>query len=127
MKRPLGVLVLVIFFSTAAVTRAIRLVFVPGVPPLAIATCGFELLLAIGIFQLARWGWVLLLLSSFVNAIFAGYLTAKAFYLRESLSFAWREALNGMILNLMIVVYLLDGHVRRSFWGSSRGRESEQP
>jgi hypothetical protein len=94
---------------------------------LNIIVCISFLLLGIGLFRLAKWAWFVMLLGGFITAIDGGYVAWESMpQLYGQFYFIWKDLVTRAIICLMIVVYLLDGHVRRSFFTSEFKGESQR-
>lgn len=129
MRRPLGVFALASYFCVAASVRGFGWLFGFGSKPhlLTAVLLALDFLIAIGLFTLARWGWVLLLIKSVATAAYASYAFVYLYSLSGEIRITARFEVDFLIYNLMIAVYLLDAHVRHSFFRSTELKPAGAP
>lgn len=117
-KRPLGVTLLTLYCFVAAIRTALRL---SEALVLNLATIGFWLILGIGLFRLRKWAWGLSLFSTLAFGSISSYFALKLMDSTNGFTLSLlRVEVRTTIIFLMVLVYLIEDHVRKVFSGGTR-------
>ena len=119
-ERPIGIGLLTLYCFYAATRVALHLFAHPNSDIWKYVTLFSWLVIGIGLYQLAKWAWILCLLCALTQAFAAGYF---AWIWRdltgESTRYFWRIQFRDALIYLFIALYLLERHVRSAFFRPS--------
>lgn len=125
MKRPLGVILLTVYCFGAAASIALKTIVHQSATVWTFAGLLSWLVLGVGLFRLAKWGWVLSLLWVIPNALVAGYFAWRTSNTTgDTPDWIWRIEIRSAVIFLMITAYLLEEPVRRCFFRQKSGTET---
>jgi len=117
MKKPLGIMFLLAYSFYAAGIFAFKACSESGNPLSNLLQLALWLALAIGLWRLSKWAWILALVVALGNLLAAGYLL---WLLGEDsgtfTSYAWKIELRNLLICSMLFIYLSEKHVRQVFF-----------
>jgi hypothetical protein len=130
--RPLGIPLIAGYLLAVALIACVKLFVLFEISWQNLLSFGGNLLLGIGLLMLARWAWVLAVLLALAQTALWGYMSYSDYLmvrLRDDSAdwFVWKTSIRQAIIYAMILIYLLDGHVRRAFFRSPPKAEPSPP